>query len=734
MSSKQTRAKSAVRRTRRKPSGHDATSTTAVVDSVLVERAPARQAPKQEGVDLKHPSLYLNRELSQLEFNRRVLAQAMDASLPLLERLRYLCISCTNLDEFFEIRAATVRTAMEFGGPLPPDGVTPSAALDAIHTRASTLVEAQYRFWNETLRPELSAAGIRILPREAWSAKMRRWLHAMFTDEILPVLSPLGLDPAHPFPRILNKSLNVVVVLEGRDAFGRSGGMAIVRAPRSLPRIMRIPREVGGGAHDFVLLSAILSTFVDEMFPGMRVKGAYQFRVTRNSELFVDEEEVENLAHALKDELAGRGFRRAVRLEIAENCPAPIVRTLLQNFDLPENAVYRINGPVNLNRVIAVYDMADRPELKFPGFTPRVARVSADAPFEALRKRDVLLHHPFESFQTVIDVVKAAAYDPDVLAIKQTLYRAGSDSPLVEHLIAAARHGKDVTVVVELRARFDEEANIRLADRLQEAGVQVVYGVVGYKTHAKMMLIVRRERQGLRRYVHLGTGNYHPGTARAYTDIGLLTSDTDIATDVHLLFQQMSGLSQEIRLKHLMMSPFTLHKSLLKLIENETAAARAGEPAAIRAKMNALNEPTVIRALYEASRAGVQIDLIVRGACCLRPGVPGVSENIRVRSVVGRFLEHSRVYWFQNRGEPRVFCSSADWMERNLLRRVEACFPILDPDLRDRVVEEEINLYLQDNTQSWQLDSGGNYTRVEPEEDGMPVSAQNTLLARLSAQ
>ncbi len=680
--------------------------------------------------DLRDPALYINRELSQLEFNFRVLSQAADTSIPLLERLRYLCISCTNLDEFFEIRVATVRTALEFGAPLPADGLTPAAALKAIHQAAGRLVEAQYRFWNETLRPQLAAAGLRILPREGWNVKQRRWLHRYFTDEILPVLSPLGLDPAHPFPRILNKSLNVVVVLEGRNAFGREGGMAIVRAPRSLPRITRIPPEVSGGEHDFVLLSAVLGAFVDELFPGMKVKGAYQFRVTRNSELFVDEEEVENLAHALTDELAARGFRRAVRLEIAENCPDEIVAFLLQNFELPNGAAYRINGPVNLNRVTAVYDLVDRPELKFPPFTPRPPRLEPDSMFDSIRQRDQLLHHPFDSFQTIVDLLKTAAIDPDVLAIKQTLYRAGANSPLVEHLITAARNGKDVTVVVELRARFDEEANIRLADRLQEAGVQVVYGVVGFKTHAKMLLIVRREGKTLRRYVHLATGNYHAGTARTYTDIGLITAHPEFGEDVHHLFQQLSGLTSTTRLKHLLQSPFTLHRSLLRKIEREAAHARAGRPARIQAKMNALNEARVIRALYEASRAGVQVDLVVRGACSLRPGVPGVSDNIRVRSVVGRFLEHSRVYWFANDGQPELYCSSADWMERNLLRRVEICFPIVDPELASRVYDEELANYLADNVQAWELLSDGSYRRVE-RGGAAAHSAQQTLLSRV---
>ncbi|HEX4854218.1 polyphosphate kinase 1 [Arenimonas sp.] len=684
-----------------------------------------------EPIDLHAPGLYLNRELSQLEFNFRVLAQAQDPSVPLLERLKYLCISCTNLDEFFEIRAATVRTAQQFGGPLPPDGIPPTQALELIHDKAASLVEEQYRYWNETLRPELNAAGIRILAHSAWNARQRKWLHKYFQDELLPVLSPLGLDPVHPFPRILNKSLNVVVVLEGKDAFGRSGGMAIVRAPRSLPRIIQLPPEVSGGQHDFVLLSAVLTAFVDDLFTGMKVKGAYQFRVTRNSELFVDEEEVENLASALKDELASRGFRPAVRLEIAEHCPKPIVAILLQNFGLTENAVYRINGPVNLNRVTQVYDLVNRPELKFRPFRQRPADLDEDSPFATLRQGDVLLHHPYQSFQSVLDLLQHAANDPDVLAIKQTLYRTGKDSKIIEHLITAARNGKDVTVVVELRARFDEEANIRLADQLQEAGVQVMYGVVGYKTHAKMMLIVRREGKKLQRYVHLGTGNYHAGTARVYTDIGLMTADPDIAADVHDIFHQLSGLAPKIKLRRLLQSPFTLHAALLKKIAREAELARAGKGGRIIAKMNALNEPGVIRALYEASQAGAKIDLIVRGACCLRPGVPGVSDNIRVRSVIGRFLEHSRVYWFGNGGKPEIFCSSADWMERNLMRRVETCFPILDPKLAERVFDEELANYLADNLNAWLLQEDGRYLRVSPPEGDMPYSAQGALLARL---
>jgi polyphosphate kinase len=677
---------------------------------------------------LRSPALYFNRELSQLDFNFRVLAQAQDETVPLLERLKYLCISCTNLDEFFEIRAGTLRHAQDLGFGPGADGLAPSTVLALIHDRAAELVDAQYDCWNRVLRPALAETGIRVIARDAWNEAQTAWLRAHFRDEILPVLSPLGLDPAHPFPKILNKSLNIVVVLEGRDAFGRAGHLAIVRAPRSLPRIIQLPEEVSGGANDFVFLSAMLASFVDDLFPGMEVKGAYQFRVTRNSELLVDEEEVDNIALALRDELAGRGYLRAVRLEIAEQCPAPIVQALLQNFDLTENAVYRINGPVNLNRVQQIYDLVQRPELKFPAYTPRVPK-GVDTMFQTVAERDMLLHHPFDSFAPVLELLKQAAEDPHVLAIKQTLYRAGKDSPIVEQLVQAARNGKDVTVVVELRARFDEEANLGLADRLQEAGVQVVYGVVGYKTHAKMMLIVRREGQKLRRYVHLGTGNYHSGTARAYTDFGLVTADARIGNDVHLIFQQLSGLAPSLKLECLLQSPFTLHAGVLKRIAREAAHARAGRPGRIVAKMNALNEPQVIRALYQASQAGVRIDLIVRGACTLRPGVPGVSENIRVRSIVGRFLEHHRVYWFANGDAPELFCSSADWLERNLLRRIETGFPILDPHIAARVFDEALENYLADNVNAWALSPDGQYHAVRSQNDEPPHSAQATLLA-----
>ena len=689
---------------------------------------PVDAAPERD--PLRDRSLYFNREVSQLDFNFRVLAQAMDPQVPLLERLRYLCISCTNLDEFFEIRAGSLHHAHDLGLPPGADGLPPATVLTRIHDRAADLVQQQYACWNDVLRPTLAAAGVRVLAREAWNERQTEWLRTCFRDEIMPVLSPLGLDPAHPFPKILNKSLNIVVVVEGKDAFGRAGNLAIVRAPRSLPRIIQIPPEVSGGQDDFVFLSAMLSSFVDELFPGMHVKGAYQFRVTRNSELLVDEEEVDNIALALRDELVGRGYLRAVRLEIAEQCPDAIVRMLLENFDLPEHAVYRINGPVNLNRVIQVYDLVQRPDLKFTPFQARLP-AGTEAMFDTVAQGDMLLHHPFDAFTPVLELLRQASEDPNVLAIKQTLYRAGKDSPIVEHLVQAARNGKDVTAVVELRARFDEEANLGLADRLQEAGVQVVYGVVGYKTHAKMLLIVRREGRKLRRYVHLGTGNYHTGTARVYTDFGLITADADIGNDVHLVFQQLSGLAPAVKLKCLLQSPFTLHSGVLKRIDRETRLAKAGKSGRIVAKMNALNEPQVVRALYRASQAGVQIDLIVRGACTLRPGIPGISDNIRVRSIVGRFLEHHRVYWFGNDGDPDLFCSSADWLERNLLRRVETGFPVRDPALSQRVYDEALDNYLRDNVMAWVLQPDGHYTRLQPCEGEPPHSAQATLLAKI---
>jgi polyphosphate kinase len=694
---------------------------------------PRRQAIQSVVNDTPQPELFLNRELGALEFNFRVLAQARDTGIPLLERLRYLSIVANNLDEFFEVRVAMLKQHHQFGSAAPgADGMASGELLTRIRERVLDLVSAQYATWRDEIGPALAAENIHFLMRKQWTTRQRRWLQGYFENEVLPVLSPLGLDPAHPFPRILNKTLNIAVVLQGRDAFGHEGHMALVRAPRSLPRIIRIPREVCGEGDHFVFLAELLQAFVDMMFPGFKAVGSYQFRVTRNSELIV-EEEIENLARALTEELIGRGYARPVRLEIGSDCPPSIVSMLIDNFELEDTDVYRCDGPVNIIRVGLIYDEIDRPDLKFPRFSPAMPaafRTAKKKMFDILGQRDILLHHPYESFNAVIDLLREAVQDPDVLAIKQTLYRAGKDTPLVDLLVEAARNGKDVTVVIELRARFDEEANIRLATRLQEAGVQVVYGVVGFKTHAKMMLIVRRENGHLRRYVHLSTGNYHQSNSRLYTDIGLMTAQPEIGEDLHKVFQQLSGLGPTISLKRLLHSPFTLYKSVVAKIEREIAHARQGRPARIVAKLNALNEAHVIEALYAAAQAGVEIDLIVRGACTLRPGLPGVSERIRVRSIVGRFLEHSRVYWFANDGTPEVYCASADWMERNLMRRIEVAFPILDPELATRVYDEALANYLADNTQAWLLDSQGHYTRATPGTEA-PHSAQDTLLARV---
>lgn len=683
-----------------------------------------------EAVNLKQPELYINRELSMLEFIRRVLEQARDEGIPLLERLRFLCISSTIFDEFFEIRVAGLHQQVKYGSvQTGPDNLPPQETLKRISTAARDVVTEQYRILNEELIPLLAKEKIRLLRRREWSAAVNRWIRRYFRQEVLPVLSPIGLDPAHPFPRVLNKNLYFIVSLEGKDAFGRESGLAILQAPRSLPRVIHVAPDTANSPHDFVLLSSIIHANVGDLFPGMKVTGCYQFRVTRNSDLFVDEEEVDNLLRALEGELPSRRFSDAVRLEVADNCPDEVSHFLLQQFRLSEDDLYQVNGPVNLNRLLGIHDLVDRPDLIYPGFTPELPPrlVKSSNIFDTLRNGDILLYHPFQSFLPVVDFLRQAAADPDVLSIKQTLYRTGGDSAIVESLKDAARAGKEVTVVVELRARFDEEANIELASDLQEVGAHVVYGVVGYKTHAKMILVVRREGRTLRRYVHLGTGNYHARTARLYTDYGLLTCDQATGEDVNKLFHQLTGLGRAGKLKKLLQSPFTLHKRMLELIRFEAEQASAGKQARIIAKMNALIEPQIIQALYEASQAGVKIDLIVRGICCLRPGVPGVSDNIQVRSVIGRFLEHARVCYFHHGGEGLLYCSSADWMERNFFRRVETCFPIEEKRPRDQVINLGLQAYLSDNTQAWVLQSDGSYKRARPGNQ-KPRSAQQMLL------
>jgi len=681
-----------------------------------------------ENINLKLPEFYINRELSLLEFNRRVLEQARDKTVPLLERLRFLCIVSTNLDEFFEIRVAGLKEQAKYGSAQTnPDNMTPVEVLKRISETARSLINEQYRLLNEELIPELAQAKISIIRRADWEAKQARWVRRYFKHELLPVLSPIGLDPAHPFPKVLNKNLYFIVALEGKDAFGRDSGFAIVQAPRSLPRIIQLPGEQAGGVCAFVLLSSTIHAHVGDLFPGMKAKGCYQFRVTRNSDLFVDDEEIDDLLRALEGELPSRRFNDAVRLEVADNCPEEISYFLLQQFTLKEDDLYKVNGPVNLNRLQAIHDLVKRPDLLYPAFIPQLPQrlINETNIFEALHNGDILLHHPFQSFAPVIDFVRQAAADPAVLSIKQTLYRTGNDSTIVEALKDAARSGKEVTVVIELMARFDEEANIELATELHEAGAHVVYGVVGYKTHAKMIMVVRREGRQLRRYVHMGTGNYHTGTARQYTDYGLLTCDPVFGEDVNKLFHQLTGLGRATKMKKILQSPFTLHKSMLEFIRFETAAVREGRKARIIAKMNALVEPEIIRALYEASQAGVEIDLIVRGVCCLRPGIPGVSDKIRVRSIVGRFLEHSRAFYFYHDGDELLFCSSADWMPRNFFMRVETCFPIDEKRPREQIITHGLLNYLSDNTQSWLLQADGSYKRVK-------TSAQKIRSAQLS--
>jgi polyphosphate kinase len=681
---------------------------------------------------------YLNRELGLLEFNRRVLAQAADDSVPLLERLLFLTIVSSNLDEFFEIRVAGLKEQIKLNLPEPgPDGKGPQEVFAAVSREARAIVAEQYRLLNEVVLPALAGSGIVFPRREQWTVAQKQWIRDYFFRELLPVLTPIGLDPAHPFPKVLNKSLNLAVELVGRDAFGRNSGAAIVQAPRALPRVIRLPQDIGGAHHSFVFLSSILHAHVDELFAGMKVLGCYQFRVTRNSNLFVDEEEIKNLHTALKGELLHRHFGDAVRLEVADNCSQPMVDFLLQQFGLGDEDLYRVEGPVNLYRLREVPDRVDRPDLKFPPFLPGLPAPLEERSdlFELLKKQDVLLHHPYQSFMPVIDFIRTTAADPNVIAIKQTVYRTGTDSELMEILVEAARRGKEVTVVVELMARFDEEANLNWAARLEEVGAHVVYGVVGHKTHAKMALIVRREDTEagtvLRRYVHLATGNYHPRTARLYTDFGLLTANEELCADVAEVFKQLTGLGRAGKMKHIWQSPFTLHKRVLTAIQNEARLARDGQPARIIAKMNALLDPQVIDELYLASQAGVKIDLVVRGVCALRPGIEGLSENIRVRSVIGRFLEHSRVFYFLNGGAEDVYLASADWMGRNFFRRIELCFPVLDPALKRRVVREGLQPYLDDNGQAWAMDADGGYARVKPRR-GRRRSAQEELLFTLA--
>ena len=681
--------------------------------------------------DFNNPDYYLNRELSLLQFNLRVLEQAMDENHPLMERLNFLLIFSSNMDEFFEIRVAGLKNKLETHTGQPgPDGMLPDELLKAISAITHEAVDRQYRILNDVLLPALREEGVDFLRREDWTEAQIEWVKKYFREQIYPVLTLIALDPSHPFPRLVNKSLNFIVPLDGKDAFGRSTGLAIVPAPRSLPRLIRIPDEISeGGDDNFVFLSSMIHAHVSDLFPGMKATGCYQFRVTRNADMEVDEE-VEDLASALKGQLLSRRYGDEVRLEVADNCPRHLMHYLLEQFELTEEDLYEVNGPVNLARM---FTSVNRPRLHYPPFTPKLAPAvkKNETIFDAIDQGDILLHHPYESFQPVINLLAEAARDPKVLAIKQTLYRTGTKSEILDHLETAARNGKEVTAIVELRARFDEESNIEGARRLQEAGAIVVYGVVGYKTHAKMLLVVRRDGDGIKRYVHLGTGNYHTKTTKLYTDYGLMTCEKSMGQDVHKIFQELTGMGKAARLKQLKHSPFTLHPSVIEWIEFETEQALAGKPARIIAKFNSLTEENIMQALYRASQAGVEIDLIVRGICCLKPGIPGLSENIRVRSIIGRFLEHTRIYHFHHGGDDLVYCSSADWMDRNLFNRVETCFPVNDPVLKAQILEQGLHIYLRDNTRAWELQSDGRYQRAQPQEGEASFIAQQSLLDTL---
>src|SRR5690554_293482 len=678
---------------------------------------------------------FINRELSLLQFQRRVLAQAADHEVPLLERLRFLCIVSSNLDEFFEIRVSGIKEQSRLGILTPGiDGLTPAAMFERVSAEVHSIIHEQYALLNDDILPALAAEGIVSLRRNEWNPAQREWIEDYFDREVSPVLTPIGLDQAHPFPRVLNKSLNFAIELEGRDAFGRDSGAAIVQAPRSLPRVIRLPRKLCEQEYGFVFLSSVMHAHAEKLFNGMRMLGCYQFRLTRNSDLFVDEEEMVSLMASLKGELQQRHFGDAVRLEVADTCSSEMESFLLRQFHLQSSDVYRTPGIVNLVRLMQVPDWVARPDLSYPPFTPGVPHngVAKRDIFATIRKQDVLLHHPFQSFEPVIQILREAVEDPQVIAVKMTVYRTGTESVLMELLARAAQKGKEVTVVMELMARFDEEANITLAGRLSEVGAHVVYGVVGYKTHAKMLMVVCREAGKLRRYVHLGTGNYHPHTTRLYTDFGLLTCNEEIGADVAEIFKQLTGLGKASKLIHLWQAPFTLQRNVVEAINAEAEAARAGRRARIIAKMNSLFESETIEALYAASQAGVKIDLIVRSACALRPGVPGLSENIRVRSIVGRFLEHHRIFYFRADGEERVYLSSADWMDRNFFRRIETAFPVLDRKLRRRVLREGLHLYLTDNTLAWEMLPDGHYRRKHSR--AVKRSAQQTLLNELAVR
>lgn len=663
-------------------------------------------------ISLDNPDYYINREFTALAFNERVLHLAKDEELPLLERLRYLCITSSNLDEFFEIRVAGLKEKIASSLRKPTiDGLFPDEILNQLSKKTHILMDEIYSIFNTKLLPAMRKEDIHFYEIDDWTDDIHLWAKHYFKNEVLPIVSPIALDLTHPFPSLLNKSLNFIVALSGTDAFDRQIDYAVIHAPRSLPRIIHLPSELCGKGSYFVYLSSIIKTHIHRFFPGMEISGCYAFRLTRNSDLFLRDEEVEDLAAAVQRELFSRHYGHVVRVEIEKRCPETIRDFLLQKYHLRHDDLYLCDGPVNLQRYVSAINKIDRPDLKYPPFTPQFPTFPKYKHnlFNILDEQDILLHHPFQSFNVVIDFIREAAADPNVLAIKQTLYRTHFNSSIVQALVEAARSGKEVTAVIELRARFDEESNLKLANRLHEAGVLVLYGVVGFKTHAKMTLIVRRVLGKLKRYVHLSTGNYHEETAKRYTDIGLLTAHPEIAADTQLIFQQLTGLGKALKLKALCHSPFTLQKNLLYLIEQCRLAALDGTPSEIIIKINGLTDLTMIQAFYLASQAGVKITLMVRSVCCLRPGIPGVSDNIRVLSTVGRFLEHHRVYYFHYAKKEYLFCASADLMERNLYHRIEVMFPILDKACFKRIKQEIFRNYLKDNCDTWEMKRDGTY-------------------------
>ncbi|WP_298926362.1 polyphosphate kinase 1 [uncultured Ramlibacter sp.] len=677
--------------------------------------------------------VFLDRDHSILAFNERVLDWAHRSDVPLLERLRYLCIVSSNLDEFFEVRAAPHLTAMQAGDR---KGAATIESFEKLAAAAHALVVRQYALYNDELTPAFARQGIAIVSHGERNAAQKRWVDEYFEREVRPLLIPVGLDPAHPFPQVANKSLNFIVRLSGKDAFGRENEIAIVKVPRVLPRLIRMPPKVAGRKALFVSLSSVIRAHLHQLFPGREVGQFSQFRVTRHSDLAVDEDDVRNLRTALRLGLEHRHYGQAVRLEVSAGCSEFLSAFLLQQFNLPEPSLYRVHGPVNLVRLQQLIDLVNAPRLLFPPHTPSypLQLAPGESIFAQMRERDVLIHQPFESFDGVLDFLREAVDDPQVLAIKQTIYRTGTDSALMDLLREAVRRGKEVTAVVELKARFDEEANINWAEMLESVGAQVVYGVVGLKTHAKMLLVTRREGRRLVRYAHLSTGNYNARTARLYTDLSLLTADPLLTADVENIFVHLAGQNRLPRLHRAWVAPFQLHRKLAEKIDQVAEAAARGQDARIVLKMNALTDEFLMQALVRAGQRGVKIDLLVRAACMLPARVAGLTDNIRVRSVIGRFLEHSRVFYFRAGAQEELFLSSADWMNRNMLRRVELAWPVTDPVLRQRIIDECLVAYLHDERDAWDLMPDGSYQRVKGANDPLAHGAQAALMARYAVR